>query len=404
MSEATTPSEPSRAELRRIIAVIATALCGLGLVAGAGGATWPDVLDAFGVSGGEFGLLNGIGLILSLPLLIYGGAITARVGKIPLLVASGLGFIVVALGFILAPRAFLVFGLLLILRGLSFASLDLSANALAMDAERAARKHIMSPLHAGYSAGAVVGAGMAALLYLVGSGYKTVYLIVILVSVTIAVVPALVGFRDRLAEPVQPGDAKPISLSGFREPTIRLAAIMTGLAFAGEVLLAEWVAIYLRDERGFSSSTAALAVTCYGIALMVGRLVNGPVVNRMGLRPSFQVQGVLTMFGGVMVIAGGPAAVPLAGAFVAGFGLAGVGPSGLSLAGKAMPSAPGVAAGLTLLGGYLGLAVAPLLGGLFASIASTRLTLACVIAAGIGILIASFAVRNSDQPSPSVAG
>jgi len=84
----------------------------------------------------------------------------------------------------------------------------------------------------------------------------------------------------------------------------------------------------------------------------------------------------------------------LFGAFVAGFGLAGVGPSGLSLAGKALPSAPGAAAGLTLLGGYIGLAVAPLLGGLFASVASTQITLACVAAAGVGILLASLAVRD----------
>jgi MFS family permease len=176
---------------------------------------------------------------------------------------------------------------------------------------------------------------------------------------------------------------------------------MTGLSFAGEVLIAEWIAIYLRDERGFSGSTGALAVTSYGVALMLGRLVNGPIVNRLGLKPSFQLQGVLTIIGGVLVVTNGPAMIALVGAFIAGFGLAGVGPSGLSLAGKAWPNAPGAAAGLTLLGGYLGLAAAPLLGGLFASVASTRVTLACVAAAGVGILVASFAVRTDDQSSSS---
>src|SRR5687768_10332100 len=117
-------------------------------MAGAGGATWPDVLDAFEVSDVWFGLLNGLGIILSLPLLIYGGRVTARTGKIPLLVAAAVGMIVVGLGFMFAPRAFVVFALLMLLRGLVFATLDLSANALAMDAERVAKKHIMSPLHA----------------------------------------------------------------------------------------------------------------------------------------------------------------------------------------------------------------------------------------------------------------
>lgn len=400
MSEAASASIPSKSALRNILIVIAIGLTGLGIMAGSGGATWPDVLDAFGVSDGWFGLLASLGIILSLPLLIFGGRITARFGKIPLVVASGIGFLVVALGFMFAPRAFVVFAILMLIRGLAFATIDLSANALAMDAERVAQKHLMSPLHAGYSAGAVIGAGMTALLFAGGFGFKSVYLIIVLIALLILFSPALVGFKDRLGQ-IGGDEGEAVSLSGFRDPIIRLAALMSGLAFAGEVLIAEWVAIYLRDERGFSGSTGALAVTSYGVALMLGRLVNGPFVNRLGLKPSFQLQGVLTIIGGILIVLGGPAIVALLGAFIAGFGLAGVGPSGLSFAGKAWPNAPGAAAGLTLLGGYLGLAAAPLLGGLFASVASTRVTLACVALAGLGILLASFAVRDDDQSSSS---
>ncbi len=388
-----------RAELRGVLAVIAAALAALGVAAGAGGATWPDVLDSFGVSGGAFGLLNGLGLILSLPLFVFGGQVIQRAGKIPLLMAAAAGFVIFATGFVVAPRMFLVFALLMLVRGLSFATIDLSANALAMDAERVAKRHVMSPLHAGYSAGTIAGAGIAAILFASGATFKTVYLILIALFVIIFISPVLVGFRDRLAAPPEPGAASSVSLSGFRDSTIRIAAAMAGLSFGGEVLIAEWVAIYLREERGFSSSTGALAVASYGVALMIGRIINGPFVNRLGLKPSFQLQGVLTIIGGILVVAGGPAIVALTGAFIAGFGLAGVGPSGLSLAGKAMPAAPGAAAGLTLLGGYIGLAIAPLLGGLFASVASTRVTLACVAAAGVGILIASLAVRDEHHSS-----
>lgn len=349
-------------------------------------------------------MLNGIGIILSLPLLIFGGRVISRTGKVPLLAASAVFFVIVGVGFIFAPRTFLVFALLMLIRSQAFAMLDLSANALAMDAERAARRHVMSPLHAGYSAGAVIGAALTASIFAAGGSFEAVYVIVIIVFVLTLLVPALVRYQDRLDEPASMGGGDTVSLTGFRDPTIRLAALMTGLAFAGEMLISEWVAIYLRDVRGFSGSVGAVAVAAYGVALMVGRIVNGPVVVRMGLKPSFQVQGVLTVIGGILVIAGGPAWVAIAGAFVAGFGLAGVGPSGLSLAGKAMPASPGAAAGLTLLGGYLGLAVAPLLGGFFASVASTRLTLACVAAAGIGILVAARAVQDDgDRQRSSVA-
>lgn len=400
-SKATSAPIPHRAELRAILAVIALALAALGVAAGAGGATWPDVLDAFGVSDGQFGLLNGLAIILSLPLLIFGGRVIGRFGKIPLVMAAATGFVIFATGFVIAPRAFLVFAVLMLIRGLSFATIDLSANALAMDAERVAKKHLMSPLHAGYSAGTIVGAGMTAILFAGGASYKAVYVIIAAIFVGVFLAPAIVGFRDRLAQSGPAASEEGVSLAGFKDPTIRIAAIMTGLSFGGEMLIAEWIAIYLRDERGLSGSTGALAVTSYGVALMIGRIINGPFVNRLGLKPSFQLQGSLTLLGGLLIIAGGPAAVALIGAFIAGFGLAGVGPSGLSLAGKAMPSAPGVAAGLTLLGGYLGLAAAPLLGGLFASVASTRVTLAGVAAAGVGILLASFAVRDDDHSSSS---
>ena len=241
-------------------------------------------------------------IVLSLPLLVFGGRVIGRVGKIPLLMASAAGFIIFATGFVFAPRAFSVFALLMLIRGLSFAAIDLSANALAMDAERVAKKHIMSPLHAGYSAGTIVGAAMTALLSPAGSSFKAVYLIVIAIFIGDFSGPGrwwdfATGWPKLRTESSGEG----VSLSGFRDPTIRLAAIMTGLSFGGEVLIAEWIAIYLRDERGFSSSTGALAVTCYGVALMVGRIINGPFVNRLGLKPSFQLQGVLTMIGGLLV-------------------------------------------------------------------------------------------------------
>ncbi len=254
-SKATSPSIGQRAELRAILVVIAVALAGLGISSGAGGATWPDVLDSFGVSDGWFGLLNGLGILISLPLLVFGGKVINRAGKIPLLMASAAGFIIFAAGFVYAPRAFLVFAFLMIIRGLSYATIDLSANALAMDAERVAKKHIMSPLHAGYSAGTILGAGMAALLFSAGSSFKTVYLIVAAIFIAIFLAPALVGFRDKLAAPSTSAEESTVSLAGFKDSTIRVAAIMAGLSFGGEVLIAEWIAIYLRDERGFSSST-----------------------------------------------------------------------------------------------------------------------------------------------------
>ena len=132
---------------------------------------------------------------------------------------------------------------------------------------------------------------MTALLFSADFGFKSVYLIVVVIFIGIAIAPALVGFRDRLADKQPITAAEAVSLSGFRDPTIRLAAIMTGLSFAGEVLIAEWIAIYLRDERGFSRQHRRAG------GHLLWRRAHGraagqwSVVNRLGLKPSFQLAG-----------------------------------------------------------------------------------------------------------------
>ena len=386
-----------RAVLSGLLWLIAVSFLALGASLGAGGAVWPDVLDAFGVSHGLFGVLNGVGLALSFPVLLYGGWLANRFGMLPLLLASAAGLALISGGFGFGLGGVAVFSLLLILRGLIVSLLDLAINALTMDYERLTARSVMSPVHGIFSAGTITGAVVVSIVFSVGGTFKVVYALLALMLAAVLVYGFVVARGLPVSVQAAPGGNVSLSLGELRRPAIRRYALVAGLGFAGEVLIAEWVSIYLRDDRALSGRIAAVAVGAFGAAMLIGRMANAPFTTRLGVRAALFTQGAFGVVGGLMIIAGGPAALAIAGCFIAGLGLAGTAPTALSLAGRAMPEATAVASGLTLFGGYVGLAGAPILGGALASLFSTRATMLGVAMTGRGI-----AVNALRQPSESL--
>jgi MFS family permease len=96
----------------------------------------------------------------------------------------------------------------------------------------------------------------------------------------------------------------------------------------------------------------------------------------------------------VLLVATETATLTVTGCGVVGLGIAGIAPTALSLAGIAVPSAPGAASGAALMGGYLGVALIPFAAGGIASIASVRVVLLVEIVFG---LIVIFAALNLER-------
>jgi fucose permease len=384
--------------LTGLLALMIGAFVGLGLLDGAGGVLWADVIDAFGVSKGVFGLLSGFGLAVSFPILIFGGRLAGRFDKRSLLAVSFGGMGLASLGPLTGAGGLVVFAPCLVLRASSVTLLDLSNNALAMDYEQAAKRRIMSPLHAGFSGGTILGAGTVWVALAAGGGFRAVYL-GLAVAFGLAALWALRVRRTVQLPELQTveRDTATQTFSLLRRPDVRWFAAITGLAFGGEALISQWAGIYLRDERGFTARVGVFAIAAYGLAMFVGRLANGPITARIGDRRAILVQGGTTVLGGVLIASGGPAAVAVFGCGLAGLGLAGTGPTALSMAGAAVPSATGAASGATLAGGYVGFAGAPALAGLVASLFSVRIVMGGVAVAGL--LVVAMALRVPDPRS-----
>lgn len=373
---------------RGLLPAIAAGLIAIGIFFGMGGPLWPDVLDSFNISKSRFGLLSGLSLALSFPVLLFGGRLTDAFGKVHVLIVSILLLAAVSFGFAVATGGTLLFAALLAVRGLGIALVDLSANTLTIDAETVTGKHLMGPLHGAFSAGSILGAGAVAIALGVGLGYRGVYgiLAVGLVALSLVAVPVRAMDRDRVR-----GRAVPVQRFrvAFRSPTIRLCALLAGLSFAGEIIVADWTSLYLRDDRGLSGVYAAACIVAFGVAMLTGRLANGPLIRRLGVSQATMLQGLVAMAGGAMIVVEASDAAPVIGCALAGLGLAGIGPTALSVAGITLPEDAGSAAGLTLAGGYIGLVGAPVASGLIADTLSTRGSLALVAAVGLIVVVAA---------------
>ncbi len=384
------------------LGLIASALITIGLMEGGSGALWPDVIDAFGVSKGVFGFAGGVGLTIALPVFVFGGRITAAFDKRAMLAFAGAVLAITLVGFTLGSGAAVMVGLFAF-RGLGLCVLELGANALAMEIEQQTRRHLMSPLHAGFSGGAVTGAGIAWTVFALGGGFRIALLILSGLFAALFTYALWQWRLHRAPATRATSDGPGLSIGLYRRADVRAYALLTGVAFCGEMLIAQWIGIYLRDERGYAESSGAVAVILLSAAMFAGRLLNGPATVKAGARRALMIQGGLMVVGAVGIVSLN-GVVPIAIACgIAGLGLAGVGPTALSLAGKAVPESSGAASGAALIGGYVGLAITPFIAGFVASVASVRTVLFAellfaALVLGVAVWMGRVAIPPATQP------
>lgn len=380
---------------RGMLPGIATGLVAIGLFFGMGGPLWPDVLDAYDVSKSQFGIMSGAGLAVALPVLLFGSRFTQAAGNFTVLMLAMVGLALSAVAIAVFDGALAVLAVIMLIRGLGIALSDLTTNTLTMAAENIVKRHLMGPLHAMFSVGSIVGAGAVALGLALSFTFRSLYVGLAMLLIGLAILFVL-PMRSHDREVREAGSVQPTHYRrALSSPLIRLCGLLTGLSFAGEVIVADWTALYLRDERGVGSSFAAACIVAFAVAMLCGRLLNARMIARFGVRGSIMAQGAIAIAGGAMIVTEVSAILAMAGCALTGFGLAGIGPTGLSVAGISLPDDPASAAGATLAGGYLGLAMTPVVSGLVADTFSTRTTLSFVMI--IGALCLLFARGMPDR-------
>ncbi|MEA9985419.1 MULTISPECIES: MFS transporter [Subtercola] len=361
------PVAPNLTAWRNAVFVVFT-LSGLTL------ASWisrlPAVRDQLHLDTAAVGLLilclsagSVVGLVAA-PLIL--NRIGARRGILFALCVSGLSLAGVGLSATLLPSPGLAMLFLAVL-GLANGALDVMMNLEGAGAERAIGRTLLPLMHAFFSLGTVVGAGLGAAASALGIPVSVHLLVVAVLILLVAVVvvrylPAVVESDEPLA-PALPLKARiRESLAVWADVRLLLIGlILLGMAFA-EGSANDWVAIATIDGHGQDNTTGAIMFGVFVTAMTVGRVAGGPVLDRLGRVPVLRWSALIGAIGVLLFILSPSLPMAFVGAGLWGIGASLGFPVGISAAADDPQKAAARVSAVAIIGYVAFLAGPPLLG------------------------------------------
>jgi predicted MFS family arabinose efflux permease len=397
----------------------------------------PATRDRLGASVAELGLVllaPGFGSLLSMP---FSGRWCRRFGSRVVVAATTVAASVALVALAVVPTSFTL-GLALFVWGSFYGSWDVAMNVHGSAVEQRAGREWMPRYHACWSVGGIAGAGCGALAAQAGMPL-TLHFSAGAVLCTALVMVALRAFVEDRADvavvasgpadgpvpdpgapqPPDPVPGPPEGESSPRRETVAAAVhsprprVLTGrLLLVGAVTLcattlegaaADWLALYLTDERGATQSLAAAGYAVFAVAMAGGRFSGTAVAERLGRDGAVRAGGVVS-FVGVLLTVLGPGLVSVyLGAALWALGVCLVFPAAVSAGGEA-PERPADAIAAVTTIGYGGFLLGPPLIGLLAEqVGLGRALLVLLVLAG-GIATLAPAVRSRRARAAPVPG
>lgn len=357
----------------------------------------PAVKHRHGLSDAALGwilLAMAAGALVTLSLT---GGWVARLGSRVLCAAGAIGFCL-ALPLPLLAQDITLLTASLVLFGAMNALLDVAMNAQAVQVERLAGRAILSRFHGLFSLGGLFGAAAAGAV--MRAGVETHHHVLAVSALSLAAAGAAI--RGLL--PTQIDRQSPGAPSPFAWPTRSVLGLGL-LAFSAlmmEGAMADWSAVYLRDELMTSAALAAAGFAAFSGCMAAGRFAGDHWVNRLGPR---RVLRYCAAAAGVGMAAALLAPVPWVA--IMGFGLVGLGASNLipilfSASGRVSGMTPGRALAAVATTGYLGFLAGPPVIGWMSEWAGMRWALA-LLALSCGVMALGAASVPEDagvRPDP----
>jgi MFS family permease len=377
---------------RRLPAARAAVAVGF-MLSGIAFASWvvriPDAQERLGLSEGSLGLVLlgvAVGGLVAMPL---SSALIARLGSRPVARGATLA-LAAALG--LSPWAPtpLTLALVLVVLGASASILSVGMNTQAASIERRMRRPIMAGLHALYSLGGLVGAGIGGLAAGMDVPVELHLGVAALVvaAVTLATTPAL----------LRPGiDGVPAGGPAFVRPSrpLLLMGLVAFCVLFGEGAVADWSAVYLRDAAGAGPALAAAGYAAFSLMMAAGRFVGDALTLRLGPTGLVRLGGATALGGMVMAVAQWHPLVAVVGFGAVGAGLSAVFPTVLAAAGRSRDSTPSTAITAVSSIGYLGFLAGPPLIGFIAEATTLQVGIGVVGLTSLLILLLAGAVPET---------
>ena len=260
------------------------AFLGISLPDGLLGVSWPSMSVSFGQPIGALGLVLPFAVVSSMLSSASTGVLLTRIGLGRILTGSIGLYALALLAQSLAPE-FWVFIVAAVVLAAGSGAIDAALNAFAA---RQFNARQITWLHAVYGLGAAAGPLLFVATTAAGLSWRWAFALVAGLQAVLTVVFALTSHLWQAPQRPQPPSSRPPRANlkdGLHLPAavwsgISVFALQTGVE-SGTAL---WAYLFLTDARGVPSGLAAAAVSGYWIALLLGRVVLGPVATRTGPR------------------------------------------------------------------------------------------------------------------------
>ncbi len=367
-------------------------------VHGAAFASWaariPAVQGELHLSAGVLGLVlagPGLGALAGSQ---AGGLLTARLGS---RAVSAMAPVLLSVPLALVPAAHAAWPLLglLVLLGAADGCTSVAMNAQAVAVQRDYGRAVLNGMHGIRSVGAVAGGLAGVATASAGWGLTTQFAVSAVVLGAVSAVAAC-GLRTDGGDG---GDGSPApravrpERAAHRAALVWGLAVMTFLAALVEDAPASWSGVYLR-QLGAAPAAAAAGYAAFSAGETVTRLLNDPLVNRLGW-PRLIRTGTLCCAAALAaaLLLGRPG-LTLAALVVAGAGISAVFPAAFATAG-ALPAPASAMAQLGFAGNLGWLLVSPLVGALATALG---------LPAALGILVVAALAIAAAAPLTRSAG
>ena len=311
-------------------------------------------------------LMSGVGSLVAMP---FVGRLAARWSSRPVIVvvASICALCLVLLS--VTPNA-VTTGIVLFVLGMTYGSWDVAMNIHGSFVDRSSGRDFMPRYHAMWSVGAAVGALLGALAASLGLGLTTHFVIAAAIGCGGSILVVLRWFvddREPAVAHVEVVDEADGSTTLVKPRLLSRRLVLLGVITLCACLLegsaADWIALYLTDERAATASVAALGYGMWATAMALSRFSGTTLIDRLGRARAIRLAGVVVLTGVVVTLAAPGVYGSLAGVLLWGAGVALVFPAAMSAGGETPGrAADGIAAVSTI--GYGGFLLGPPLIGL----------------------------------------
>jgi predicted MFS family arabinose efflux permease len=289
-----------------------------------------------------------------------------------------------------------------VITGAGIGTLDVLINVEGAAVERAAGRTLMPMLHAAWSIGAAVGAGIGAACAALGITPSAqligeAVLIAAAAFVTAAGIP-----RGKRTQPLQDQPARDRGakirqwLRGWLDwQLLLIGVVMLGVEL-GEGSANSWLTLAVRNNHGQTAAVAALFLTTFATCEGLTRIFAGPVVDRLGRVRTIRLTTALGIIGIVLFILAGNRWLVLLGVALWAVGVSMGFPLGMSAAAESGPDPAARISVVASIGYFANLAGPPAIGALAQS-AGLLSALWLIVA----MFLAAFAAAGALRPRPA---